>query len=93
MSTGSEAGSAKPDTKAPDLKALVECMAKALVESPDGVRVETVEGERPELELTVAESDLGRVIGKQGRTARAMRNIVSAACAKLDRHYGLEIVE
>jgi predicted RNA-binding protein YlqC (UPF0109 family) len=85
MSPGSEA--------VDNLKALVECMAKALVESPDAVRVEAIEGDPPELELHVAASDLGRVIGKQGRTARAMRNILSAACAKLEREYSLEIAE
>ncbi len=76
------------------LKALVEYMAKALVDNPDQVRVSEIEGERTSvLELNVAKDDLGKVIGKQGRTARAMRTILSAASTKVRKRAVLEIIE
>jgi predicted RNA-binding protein YlqC (UPF0109 family) len=76
-----------------DVRALVEQMAKALVEAPGEVSV-TLAGEgSPVLELRVAPGDLGKVIGKQGRTARAMRSIVSAAGMRLNQRVQLEIVE
>ncbi len=76
------------------LKELVEYIAKNLVENPDAVSVEAIEDEKTTtLRLKVAQSDLGRVIGKQGRTARAMRTLLSAAGAKSGRRTKLEIVE
>ncbi len=76
------------------MKALVEQMAKALVDGPDEVSVSVVDGERTAVfELRVAKSDIGKVIGKQGNTARAMRTILSAAGTKLGKRYVLEILE
>ncbi len=75
-------------------KALIEHVAKALVNAPDQVIVEEVD-EDGELviELEVAEDDMGRVIGKSGKVARAMRNLLHAAGTKLDKHFELEILE
>ena len=76
------------------MKALIEDIAKALVDSPDDVAVNEVAGEQVTvLELRVAPSDLGKVIGKQGRTARSIRTILGAASMKLNRRYTLEILE
>lgn len=76
------------------MKALIETMAKALVDKPDQVQVSEVAGERTTVfELRVAETDLGKVIGKQGNTARAMRTILSAAGTKLGKRCVLEILE
>lgn len=76
------------------LKELIEYMAKALVDSPEQVRVSEIEGEKTSvLELSVAKDDLGKVIGKQGRTARAMRTILSAASTKVKKRAVLEIIE
>ncbi len=76
------------------MKELVEQIAKALVDSPDEVSVQAVEGEQTTvLELRVAQSDLGKVIGKQGRTARSIRTILSAAGMKLKKRFTLEILE
>ena len=76
------------------LKELVEFMAKALVDSPDEVKVTEIEGEKTSvIELGVAKDDLGKVIGKQGRTARAMRTILSAASTKARKRAVLEIIE
>jgi predicted RNA-binding protein YlqC (UPF0109 family) len=76
------------------MKELVEFIAKALVDSPEEVSVSEVEGEITSvIELKVAKSDLGKVIGKQGRTARAMRVILSAASTKLNKRAVLEILE
>ncbi|MFQ5846376.1 MAG: KH domain-containing protein [Candidatus Methylomirabilales bacterium] len=76
------------------LKELVEFVARALVDNPDAVSVEAVEDEKTTmLRLKVAQSDLGRVIGKQGRTARAMRTLLHATAAKSRRRAVLEIVE
>jgi predicted RNA-binding protein YlqC (UPF0109 family) len=76
------------------LKNLVEQMAKALVDHPDKVRVTEIEGEQTAvIELKVAKEDLGKVIGRQGRTARAMRTILSAASTKLNKRAVLEIIE
>lgn len=75
-------------------KELVEFVAKALVDQPDQVHVETVEDPAATtLKLRVAPGDLGRVIGKQGRTARAMRTLLHATAAKAKRRVVLEIVE
>jgi predicted RNA-binding protein YlqC (UPF0109 family) len=77
-----------------DVRLLVEQIAKALVDAPDEVAVNQVEEDgETVLELEVAENDLGRVIGKQGRTARAFRNLLNAAGMKAHRRYSLEILE
>ena len=79
---------------AADVRLLVEQIAKALVDTPDEVAVNQVEEDgETVLELEVAENDLGRVIGKQGRTARALRNLLNAAGVKSHRRYSLEILE
>jgi hypothetical protein len=79
---------------APVLKELVEYMAKALVEQPDQVHVEAVEDPATTtLKLRVAPGDIGRVIGKQGRTARAIRSLLHAAAAKEKKRVVLEILE
>ncbi|MGD9506631.1 MAG: KH domain-containing protein [Syntrophobacteraceae bacterium] len=76
------------------LKELIEYMAQALVDNPDQVRVSEIEGEQTSvIELRVAKEDLGKVIGKQGRTARAMRTILSAASTKIRKRAVLEIIE
>lgn len=76
------------------LKDLIEFMAKALVDNPDDVDVNEVVGEQTTVvELKVAKEDLGKVIGKQGRTARSMRTILSAASTKQRKRSVLEIVE
>ena len=76
------------------MKELIEMIAKALVDSPDEVAVRAIEGEQSTVfELKVAQSDLGKVIGKQGRTARSIRTILGAAGMKLKRRFSLEILE
>ncbi len=76
------------------MKALIETMARSLVDSPDDVKVAEVEGEKTTVyELRVAKGDLGKVIGKQGKTARAMRTILGAAGTKLGKRCVLEILE
>lgn len=76
------------------MKDLVEMIAKALVDEPDQVSVRSIDGEQSTvLELKVAQSDLGKVIGKQGRTARSIRTILGAAGMKLKRRFTLEILE
>lgn len=76
------------------MRNLVEQIAKALVDQPDQVEVREVVGEQTSvLELRVAKEDLGRVIGKQGKTARAMRTILAAAGMKLRKRFVLEILE
>jgi len=76
------------------MKQLIEDIAKALVDIPEEVSVQVVEGEQVTvLELKVAQSDLGKVIGKQGRTARSIRTILGAAGMKLNRRFTLEILE
>jgi predicted RNA-binding protein YlqC (UPF0109 family) len=76
------------------LKDLVTLLAKALVDKPDEVSVDEVESDQTSvLELRVAQDDLGKVIGKQGKTARALRTILSAASTKLRRRSVLEILE
>jgi hypothetical protein len=76
------------------MKELIKYIAQALADYPEQVEVREVEGERTSvIELRVAQSDLGKVIGKQGRTARAMRTILSAASAKLKKRSVLEIIE
>jgi len=76
------------------MKELIAYIAKALVDKPDEVTVTEIEGEQTSvLELKVAKEDLGKVIGKQGRTARAMRTILSAASTKIKKRSVLEIIE
>jgi len=76
------------------MKELVEHIAKALVDNPDQVVVQAVEGgQATVLELRVAPDDIGRVIGKQGRTARSLRTILNAAGVKHNKRFNLEIVE
>jgi predicted RNA-binding protein YlqC (UPF0109 family) len=76
------------------MKELIKYMAQALVDNPDMVDVTEVVGEQTSvLELRVAKEDLGKVIGKQGRTAKAMRTILSAASTKLRKRSVLEIIE
>ena len=77
-----------------ELRNLVEVMAKALVDYPDQVNVAEVEGEQTTvIELKVAKEDLGKVIGKEGRTARSLRTILSAVSTKLRKRSVLEILE
>jgi hypothetical protein len=79
---------------AASMRELVETMARALVDHPDDVRVTEVGGEQTAvIELRVAPDDLGRVIGKAGRTANAMRTILSAAGVKAHKRAVLEILE
>jgi predicted RNA-binding protein YlqC (UPF0109 family) len=83
-----------PRPPAPALRELVAYLAKGLVDSPNEVEVDEVE--EPDalvFELKVAEADLGKVIGKQGRTAKALRTVLSAASAKTRRRVILEILE
>jgi predicted RNA-binding protein YlqC (UPF0109 family) len=76
------------------MKQLVEDIAKALVDSPDEVVVREVDGEQATLiELRVAPADVGKVIGKQGRTARSIRTLLNAVGMKLNRRFTLEILE
>lgn len=77
-----------------ELKSLIEYVSKALVDMPDQVVVNEIEGEQTTvIELKVDKSDLGKVIGKQGRTARALRTILNAASTKLRKRSVLEIIE
>jgi len=76
------------------MKDLMEQIAKALVDRPDDVKVNEIKGERVSvIELAVAKDDLGKIIGKQGRTAKALRTILTAASTKLNKRSVLEIVE
>jgi len=75
-------------------KDLVEYIAKALVDDPSGVNVNVIEGEKSTiLELKVADGDIGKVIGKHGRIAKAIRTILSAAAAKREKRVVLEILD
>lgn len=77
-----------------DVRQLIEEIAKALVDIPEEVAVSEVQGEQVTvLELKVAPSDLGKVIGKQGRTARSIRTLLGATGMKLNRRFTLEILE
>ncbi|OGQ23424.1 MAG: RNA-binding protein [Deltaproteobacteria bacterium RIFCSPLOWO2_02_FULL_44_10] len=76
------------------MSALVETMAKALVDKPEAVEVTEVEGEQTTvIELRVAKEDLGKVIGKEGRMARALRTVLGAASTKIRKRAVLEILE
>lgn len=77
-----------------ELRLLIEYLAKALVDAPDQVHVHQIAGEQTTvIELKVAKEDLGKVIGKQGRTARAIRTILNGASTKLRKRTVLEIIE
>jgi predicted RNA-binding protein YlqC (UPF0109 family) len=79
---------------APDIPALMTHVARSLVDAPEEVSVEAFdEGDHVVLELVVAESDLGKVIGRQGRMAKSLRTILGAAALKTRKRYQLEIVE
>ena len=76
------------------MKTLIEAMAKSLVDNPEEVAVAEVQGERTAIfELRVAKSDIGKVIGKQGDTARAMRTILSAVGTKIGKRFTLEVLD
>lgn len=76
------------------MKELVEVIARALVDHPDDVKVNTVEGpQTTTVELRVHREDLGKVIGRQGRTAKAMRTLLGASGMKIRRRFTLEILE
>ena len=76
------------------MKELVQYLAKSLVNNPDAVEVKQTEGETTSVvKLKVAKEDLGRIIGKQGRTAKSIRTIVNAAASRTNRKVVLEIVE
>ncbi len=82
------------DNNKPDIVALVEYLAKALVDAPEEVTVEPFEEDGATvLELVVAEDEVGRVIGRHGRTARSLRAILHAASLRTRKRYQLEIVE
>ncbi len=76
------------------MKELIEYIAKSLVDRPESVSVKETEGEKATIiELRVAQGDLGKVIGKQGKTARSMRTILNAAGTKIGKRCVLEILE
>jgi len=76
------------------MKDLVKYIAKSLVDDPDEVKVKQVEGEKAiVIELSVAQSDMGKVIGKQGRIAKAIRAVVKASTTRSKKKYVVEIVE
>ena len=76
------------------MKELIEYIAKALVDNPEEVSVTELEGQQASvIELRVAKEDIGKIIGKQGRTAAAIRTILNAASAKLDKRSVLQILE
>ncbi|MGD8629043.1 MAG: KH domain-containing protein [bacterium] len=76
------------------MKELIEYIARALVDNPDDVRVQEVEGEKTTVyELRVGDGDLGKVIGKRGRTARSIRTLLNAAATKAGKRAVLEILE
>ena len=78
----------------PEMRLLIEFIAKALVDAPDQVTVDEVhEDDTTVLELRVAPEDVGKVIGKQGRTARCIRTLLGAAGMKLKKRFVLEILE
>jgi predicted RNA-binding protein YlqC (UPF0109 family) len=77
-----------------EMKELIRYIAKALVDNPEAVEVSEVEREQTSvIELKVAKEDLGKVIGRPGRTARAMRTVLSAASTKIRKRAVLEIIE
>jgi len=75
-------------------KDLIEYIAKSLVDDPSAVEVQEVEGERgPVIELKVAQNDIGKVIGKYGRIAKAMRTVLSASASKSGQRFSLDILD
>jgi len=87
-------GNKAVNNAATDMKTLMTEIAKALCDEPEAVQVEAIhEGDSTLLRLRVAPNDIGKVIGKQGRTARSLRTILGAASMKLQHRYGLDIVE
>ena len=77
-----------------EMKDLITCIAKALVDKPEEVVVTEIEGQQTcVIELKVAKEDIGKVIGKQGRTAQAIRTILGAASAKINKRSVLEILD
>ena len=75
------------------MKELIEVIAKALVDNPEEVKVKEIEGEKSIIyELTVAQEDMGKVIGRQGRIAKAIRTVVKSAAAKTDKKVIMEIL-
>jgi len=83
-----------PDKDKTMEKDLIEYLAKSLVDDPSQVQVNIVEGEKSTiLELRVAESDIGKVIGKHGRIAKAIRTVLQAASARTGKHTALEILD
>ncbi len=82
------------DKKLGELSQMIELISKRLVDLPDQVSVNEIQGENTTvIELTVAKEDLGKIIGKQGRTARAIRTLLNGASAKLRKRTVLEIIE
>jgi len=76
------------------MRGLVECLAKALVDHPEAVRVREVEGERSiVIEVTVAPDDVGKIIGKQGRIVNALRTVVKAAAVRTGKRVTVEILQ
>jgi hypothetical protein len=85
---------AQPDNGSCLMKEMIELIARALVDRPDAVSVAEISGANSVIvELSVAKEDIGKVIGKQGRTAAAIRTLVSAVSAKTRKHTVLEIIE
>jgi uncharacterized protein len=76
-----------------DVRSLLEQIVKALVDQPGEVSVNQIDGETTVFELTVAPGDLGKVIGRQGRVARALRSLINAAGIRAHKRFALEIVE
>jgi uncharacterized protein len=76
-----------------DVRTLVEQIAKALVDAPDQVAVSQVDGETTVFTLSVAPSDVGKILGRQGRVARAMRSLLNAAGIRAHKRFALEIAE
>ncbi len=76
------------------MKELIETIVKSLVDQPDEVQINIIKGEKTSvIELSVAKDDLGKVIGKQGRTAKAIRTLLTAASTKMKQRAVLEILE
>jgi predicted RNA-binding protein YlqC (UPF0109 family) len=91
IQAGNETGK---ESKAGEVQELITAIAKTLVDKPEEVTVEAhSQGDSTVLRLRVAPSDIGKVIGKQGRTARSLRTIISAASMKLQHRFSLDIIE
>lgn len=76
-----------------DVRILLEQIVKALVDEPGQVSINQIDGETTVFELTVAPGDVGKVIGRQGRVARALRSLIGAAGIRANRRFALEIIE